>query len=143
MQRLQNSSIIVTGAVGDVRPYLAHAAAVVVPLRASPGVANKVLEGMAMAKPVIATPEAVDGLSLVPNRDYMLAATPEDFADAVRMVLRADGEATALGVEARSRVAEHFTWQATIDKLPALIEGETAAGGITPEPAPQAGRQHG
>ena len=54
----RREGVQIVGSVADVRPYLAHALAVVAPLRHSPGVANKILEGMAMAKPVAATTAA-------------------------------------------------------------------------------------
>ena len=57
--------VVVTGRVPDVRPYLAHAAAVVAPLRLARGIQNKVLEAMAMARPVVATPQAAEGIDAV------------------------------------------------------------------------------
>ena len=51
----------VTGRVPDVRPYLAHAAVAVAPLRIARGIQNKVLEAMAMARPVVASPQAHRG----------------------------------------------------------------------------------
>jgi sugar transferase (PEP-CTERM/EpsH1 system associated) len=63
VQRLASlSGVMVTGRVADVRPFLAHAAVVVAPLRIARGVQNKVLEGMAMARPVVASPPAVLGI---------------------------------------------------------------------------------
>src|SRR5581483_7266162 len=67
LSRLKN--IRVTGAVPDVRPYLAHSVCAVAPLRIARGVQNKVLEAMAMAKPAVVTPQALEGLSAVPNSD--------------------------------------------------------------------------
>lgn len=49
----------VVGQVADVRPYVANAAVVVAPLRIARGLQNKVLEGMAMSKPVVASPQAL------------------------------------------------------------------------------------
>ncbi len=62
-------SVLVTGTVDDVRPWLARAAVVVVPMVSGSGIKNKLLESLAMARPVVATPLAVDGLRLVPGRD--------------------------------------------------------------------------
>ena len=52
----------VTGRVDDIRGYLAHATVAVAPLRIARGVQNKVLEAMAMARPVVTSPEAVEGI---------------------------------------------------------------------------------
>jgi sugar transferase (PEP-CTERM/EpsH1 system associated) len=56
-------NIIVTGRVEDVRPYILHASVIVAPLRIARGVQNKVLEAMAMAKPVVVTSAAMEGVS--------------------------------------------------------------------------------
>ena len=63
-----------TGAVPDVRPFLAHAAVAVAPLRVARGVPNKVLEAMAMAKAVVATPAAARGLRVRAGQDIVLAS---------------------------------------------------------------------
>src|SRR5690606_39218218 len=70
----------VTGRVPDVRPYLAHAAVVVCPLRSARGIQNKLLEGMAMARPVAAPPQAFEGIEAEPGRDLLLADTAAGFA---------------------------------------------------------------
>ncbi|HEY8610227.1 MAG TPA: TIGR03087 family PEP-CTERM/XrtA system glycosyltransferase, partial [Roseomonas sp.] len=59
----------VTGRVPDVRPYLAHAAVAVAPLRIARGIQNKVLEAMAMARPVVASPEAHEGVRARAGKD--------------------------------------------------------------------------
>ena len=62
VQALAGGHIVVTGTVPDVRPYLAHAAVVVAPLRVARGVQNKVLEAMAMGRPVVASAECAGGI---------------------------------------------------------------------------------
>lgn len=73
--------ITVTGRVPDVRPYIAHATAVVAPLRIARGVQNKVLEGMAMARPVIATPQAAEGIECLADKEIWIADGARNFAD--------------------------------------------------------------
>ena len=63
----------VTGAVADIRPYVAHAAVAVAPLRIARGIQNKVLEAMAMARPVVASPEAFEGVRATAGRDLLVA----------------------------------------------------------------------
>jgi glycosyltransferase involved in cell wall biosynthesis len=63
----------VTGAVPDVRPWLAGADLVVVPLTLARGVQNKVLEAMAMARPVLLTAEAATGIDAVDGRDFAVS----------------------------------------------------------------------
>ncbi len=62
VRALEGDGVRVTGQVPDVRPYLAHAGCVVAPLKIARGVQNKVLEAMAMARVVVATPEAREGI---------------------------------------------------------------------------------
>lgn len=115
----------------DMRPWLAHAAAVVVPLRDSPGVANKVLEGLAMARPVIATPQAISGISVEPGRDLLVAGSAAEFARALITVLQ-DGElASRLGRAGRAYVAAHYRWDAGLAALPQLIAGDVTGHAAT------------
>src|SRR5512135_174358 len=65
--------VVVTGGVADVRPFLAHAACAVAPLRIARGVQNKVLEAMAMGRPVVATAQAAEGIRAEAGRDFILA----------------------------------------------------------------------
>jgi sugar transferase (PEP-CTERM/EpsH1 system associated) len=110
----------VTGAVPDVRPYVARAAVVVAPLRIARGIQNKVLEGMAFGRPVVATPAALEGIDAVIGREVLVAADADRFAAAVSDVL--SGAAPAeLGARARQYVVEHFQWDAQLEALDRLI----------------------
>ena len=77
----RREGIVVTGAVPDVRPYLAHARLAVAPLRIARGIQNKVLEALAMAKPVLATTMALDGLALEAELAVARADDAEAMAD--------------------------------------------------------------
>lgn len=115
----------VTGAVPDVRPYVAHAAAAVAPLRIARGVQNKVLEAMAMAKPVLATPAAMDGI--VPNPRF--AALVADDADRLAertIALLADGDRDGLGRLGRDWVLEHYDWDTNLRPVAGWLEREAA-----------------
>lgn len=112
--------IVVTGRVTDVRPFVKHAAVVVCPLRIARGVQNKVLEGMAMAKTVVATPEAFEGIDAVPGQDLMVTEGPEAFGAAVAKVLAQDGDA-AMGARARARVKENYAWSRNMAVLDDLL----------------------
>lgn len=109
----------VTGTVPDVRPYLAHAAVAVAPLRIARGIQNKVLEAMAMARPVVATTAAFEGVRAVPGRDLLVAEGPEATASAVAAVL--DGAHPGLGEAARAAVRAAHDWAATLRRLDAVL----------------------
>jgi sugar transferase (PEP-CTERM/EpsH1 system associated) len=110
--------ILVTGRVADVRPYLAHAAAVVAPLRIARGIQNKVLEGMAMARPLVATPQALAGIAARPGQEVLLAA---DAAAMVTAVLQAI-DRPEMGAAARARVLADFSWANNLVRVDQLLE---------------------
>jgi sugar transferase (PEP-CTERM/EpsH1 system associated) len=109
----------VTGTVPDVRPYLAHAAAAVAPLRIARGIQNKVLEAMAMARPVIASPQAFEGIRAEPGRDLLLAEDAAAMAARVRDVLA--GAHPGLGAAARAAVRAGHDWAAALTRLDAAM----------------------
>ena len=109
-----------TGAVPDVRPFLAHSAVAVAPLRVAQGVPNKVLEAMAMAKAVVATPAAVAGLRVRAGQDILLAADSEAFAKAIVRTLDPQ-YAKGLGARARARVLADYAWAPSLRLLDSLV----------------------
>jgi sugar transferase (PEP-CTERM/EpsH1 system associated) len=121
------TSVQVTGRVADTRPYLASADVVVAPLRIARGIQNKVLEAMAMARPVVATPEAFEGVRAEPGRDILLASGVDETVQRICDVL--DGRHTAMGAAARRAVETAHQWSATLRPLDRLF------GVSSPEPA--------
>jgi sugar transferase (PEP-CTERM/EpsH1 system associated) len=107
--------IFVTGAVSDVRPYLAHAACAVAPMHIARGVQNKVLEAMAMAKPVVLTPAALEGLHALPDQDLLVAGNAGIFARRVSEVLSARWG--GLGQSARAYVEREHRWAQNLSVL--------------------------
>ena len=110
----------VTGAVSDVRPYLAHAHVAVAPLRIARGVQNKVLEAMAMAKAVVASPAAVEGIDFSNPEELQVAESEREFASRVIRLLRQD--IPALAVESRQWVAGRYDWNSNLERIGALLE---------------------
>lgn len=111
--------VMVTGRVADVRPYLAHADAVVAPLRIARGIQNKVLEGMAMAKPVVTTAQGLEGIDAVPGRDLLVADTAEAFVAAARQALLPESQ--GLGAAARRLMEASYSWQGRLAPLDTLM----------------------
>ncbi len=116
----QLPGVTVTGTVLDVRPYLYHANAVVVPLRIARGIQNKVLEAMAMARPVLATPQALEGIPAVIGEDVYVAAEALEFAEQTIQILNSDH--AAVGMAARRFVETHFSWAASLPTMMQLLE---------------------
>ena len=118
---LANADVVVTGRVADVRPYLHSASSIIAPLRITRGVQNKVLEAMAMAKPVVATREATRGLGAHAGANLWIANEPGEFVDAVISALRgADREAIAQA--ARAYVIKYHNWDIVLSKFDADLE---------------------
>jgi len=115
----------VTGRVRDVRPFLAHCAAVVVPLRIARGVQNKMLEAMAMAKPIVATSQACEGLDGVARGEIVQCSTAAEFAAAIDLVT--SGAGREIGQRARARAEADFQWATSLARLDRLLEDGTAA----------------
>jgi sugar transferase (PEP-CTERM/EpsH1 system associated) len=121
----ERPGILVTGRVPDTRPFLQHAAAVVAPLRIARGIQNKVLEAMAMGRPVVATSQAFEGIDAVPGRDLMVADSEEGFAEAAIGLLEAGA---AIGAQARRLVENIYGWPtklAPLDAVLAAVEGRS------------------
>jgi sugar transferase (PEP-CTERM/EpsH1 system associated) len=109
--------INLVGQVPDVRPFVASAAVVVAPLRLARGVQNKVLEAMAMAKPVVAAPAALAALNAVSGTHVLAAATPREWVAAVCGLLADPHERHRLGAAARQYVERHHHWERCLQPL--------------------------
>jgi glycosyltransferase involved in cell wall biosynthesis len=115
----------VTGTVPDVRPYLAHARVAVAPLRMARGVQNKVLEAMAMARPVVASPQAVAGITPCAELTERSADSPEAVAGQLVNLLRGPAS-SALGAALRAHVLRHYSWDTNLARVEAILEGEAS-----------------
>jgi sugar transferase (PEP-CTERM/EpsH1 system associated) len=100
--------VFVTGRVADVRPYIAHATAGVAPMRIARGIQNKVLEAMAMARPVVVTPEALEGIDARPGTEVILAIDAAGFAAGCQLATGPRGR--EIGAAARQRVLADYVW---------------------------------
>jgi polysaccharide biosynthesis protein PslH len=105
--------VFVTGRVPDVRPYVTHATASVAPILIARGIQNKVLEAMSLARPVVLTSGALEGIRATPGREVLLADTAASFAGACIGLAR-DGDRDRIGDAARSCILRHYDWDATL-----------------------------
>ncbi|MBB4612546.1 TIGR03087 family PEP-CTERM/XrtA system glycosyltransferase [Novosphingobium taihuense] len=111
----------VTGAVIDVRPWLAGADLVVAPLTIARGVQNKVLEAMAMARPVLATPEAATGIPAREGHELVVASGSDALAKAALSLLHDKVRAATIGQSARAFVLEKCGWAGVLAPLAGLL----------------------
>lgn len=122
VQALTGEGITVTGTVPDVRPYIAHADVVVAPLRIARGIQNKVLEAMAMARPVVVSAEAAVGLSARKGEDCEIAQNGEEAVRMVTRLLQDPDVGCVMGAAARRCVVENYSWQAHLARLDVLAK---------------------
>lgn len=104
-------SVTVTGYVDDLRPYLHRAQVAVDPLRIGAGLQNKVLEGMAMGLPMVATPIANEGIHAAEGRDLLVAQSPRAFANSVIQLLQDPEHRQRIGQAAREFIIQNWTWE--------------------------------
>ena len=118
----QIPGVMVTGAVDDVRSWLAVADVIVAPLKIARGIQNKVLEAMAMAKPVIVSPAAAEGIDARDGSHFIIAATADTQADAVLLLLADKAKRTRLGNDARGHVVQHYGWARQLQSLNQIMD---------------------
>jgi len=106
----EDPSLVITGRVDDVRPYIERAATYVVPLRIGGGTRLKIFEAMAMEKPVVSTTIGAEGLPLTDGVELLLADEPNTFADAVIRLFSDSPYATELGQRAAAAVRQNHGW---------------------------------
>jgi len=122
IRRLERTkNIVVTGFVEDVRDYLAAADVCVVPLRIARGIQNKILEAMAMGKPVVTTPQAFEGIKAVSGEEIIPADDEDMFAAAVIDLLQDKQKAEIMGAKARRCMEAHYSWDRNLSVLDGIF----------------------
>lgn len=116
----------VTGEVDDVRSWIAGADVIVAPLRVARGIQNKVLEAMAMAKPVVASAAAAEGIEAIDGEHLLMATNVADEAAKVSALLADTEERLRIGQAARVHVMAHYGWDAQLAPLDAILQGGAA-----------------
>ncbi|MEW5734591.1 MAG: glycosyltransferase family 4 protein [Thermodesulfobacteriota bacterium] len=125
----RSKGVLVTGTVEDMRPFLAAAQVIVVPLRSGGGSRLKILEALSMQKPVVSTAVGAEGLRVTDGKDILLADRPQDFADAVMRLFSDASECRSLGENGRGLVQESYRWQALAGEMEKAWEHAASAGG--------------
>jgi polysaccharide biosynthesis protein PslH len=112
----------ITGWVPDVRPHLAKADVVVVPLRVGGGTRIKIPEAMAMAKAVVSTPIGAEGLPFRDGREIRIAEQPEQFARAVIELLNNPSLRNSIARTARDEVVSHHGWETVVGRVEQILD---------------------
>jgi len=122
-QAAEPAGVRVTGAVDDIRPYVADGSVYVEPLRVGGGTRLKIFEALAMGKAVVSTTVGAEGLSLVPGEHLLVADEPAQFARAVVTLLRDEGRRRALGTAGRRLVEQRYGWPQVTREFEGYLEG--------------------
>lgn len=112
----------VEGPVDDIRPWIGSADMVVAPLRIARGIQNKVLEAMAMARPVIASSAAAEGIVAQSGQHFVVARDDGVMAEAIIALAADPFRARAMGVAAREHMLRHYQWDAQLAPLLAWLD---------------------
>jgi glycosyltransferase involved in cell wall biosynthesis len=114
---LGGARVELTGFVSDLRPHLAAAAAVVVPLRLGGGTRLKIVEAMAMGKAIVSTALGAEGIEAVPGRDLLIEDQPVAFAETVSRLLADPDLAARIGRSARRLAVQRYSWSEAAQAL--------------------------
>jgi glycosyltransferase involved in cell wall biosynthesis len=130
LDALRRPGVTVTGWVTDVRPHLRRASVVVAPLRIGSGTRLKVVEALAMAKPMVSTTVGCEGIDVRSGEHLLVADSPDDFADAVTLLLRDRALGRRLGDAGHRLARDHYSWRSAAEQLSGLYDRLT----FTPAP---------
>ncbi len=105
--------IEVTGTVEDIRPYLSHANICVAPLRIARGIQNKVLEAMALEKPILVSAQGYEGIETSPELCCQILNQPDEWVKAIEEWLKNPPEASFN----RSFILKNYHWNNSLLRL--------------------------
>lgn len=120
-----------TGYVNDIRPLVASASALIVPLRHGGGTRLKVIEAMALGTPVVSTRMGAEGIAAEDGVHILYGETDEELAEQTIRLMKDPALTASISCAARELISERYQWSAIADKLDrsmtrALVEGRKA-----------------
>ena len=119
---LADKSVIVTGYVEDFRPYLSSAWVVVAPLQDNFGVKVRVLQAMAVGKPVVSTSMVTSGIDVSPGENIVVSDEPAEFAERVIDLLNDKQLREEIGTRARLLMETSHSWESLTGVLNEVLE---------------------
>ena len=133
VQALASDAVVVTGTVPDVRPYLQHADVVVAPLRLARGIQNKILEAMAMGRPVVASTACASALNAQVGTELVASEEVADYTLAISTLLADRDAADRVGSAGRTCVLQRYSWSAHLAGMDRYLNEAVAAHGNRPK----------
>jgi len=114
------NGIKVTGAVDDIRPHISGATVYVAPLRMGGGTRFKLLEAMALKKPIVSTTIGAEGFAIQNGREMLIADNADSFAQATISLLRNETKRRALS-EAGYEFVKRYDWGEIVPRVEKII----------------------
>ena len=121
IQLTRDKSVIVTGYVEDLRPYLARASVVTLPVHGY-GIKTRMFEAMAMGKPVVTFSAGIHGIDVTPEENIIIADDPKEFARRVIELLNNEWLRNRIGANARKLMEEEYPWEKMTDMLNEVLQ---------------------
>jgi glycosyltransferase involved in cell wall biosynthesis len=117
-----DKSIIVTGTVDDVTPYLRRGKIFICPVRLGGGFRGKILEAMAIGRPVVSTRLGAEGIPASDGKNIVLADNPDDFVKGITDLLTNAQLYRSIQENARQLMEERYAWDKGVARLEAVLE---------------------
>ncbi|MCK4758476.1 MAG: glycosyltransferase, partial [Candidatus Aminicenantes bacterium] len=118
----KDKTITVTGRVDDVRPFLKKGRVFICPVRLGGGFRGKILEAMAIGRPVVSTSLGAEGIPAHQRENIILADNPEDFAQGVEDLMTDDKLFERIRTNARKLVEEKYSWEKGVKVMEGVLE---------------------
>jgi glycosyltransferase involved in cell wall biosynthesis len=119
----QDDSITVTGRVDDVTPYIRKGQIFICPVRLGGGFRGKILEAMAVGRPIVSTSLGAEGIPSQSGTNIMIADTPEDFAASIEKLLKDRDLYERIRRAGRQLTEEKYAWAKGVEVLEGILEG--------------------
>ena len=117
-----DNRIVVTGKVDDVTPYLKKGRVFICPVRLGGGFRGKILEAMAVGRPVVSTSLGAEGIPAVNRENIIIADNEEDFARGISNLLNDEALFQKISRNARQLVEEKYAWEKGVEILEGVLE---------------------
>ncbi|MDH4258571.1 MAG: glycosyltransferase family 4 protein, partial [Candidatus Aminicenantes bacterium] len=118
----EDEAIIVTGRVDDVRSFLRKGRVFICPVRLGGGFRGKILEAMAIGRPVVSTSLGAQGVPVLQRENIIVADTPDEFAQGVLDVMNDDPLFERIRQKARKMVEEKYAWEKGVQIMEEVLE---------------------
>ncbi|MBA3014185.1 MAG: glycosyltransferase [Desulfobulbaceae bacterium] len=112
-----DASVVYTGRVDDITPYIMKGKVCVLPLISGAGIRGKLNQYSIAGRPSVSTTIGNLGLNYQDGEAVIVADTPEAFADAVVRLLTDDAANRSIAVKAQAYAQANFTWESHIAHL--------------------------